>query len=53
MQKHFHFLLFTLVLILFNFPASAQLQKKFSYLDVFQLEYTGDPQISSDGHFII
>lgn len=53
MQKHFHFLLFTLVLILFNFPASAQLQKKFSYLDVFQLEYTGDPQISSDGNFII
>ncbi|QNJ99150.1 S9 family peptidase [Constantimarinum furrinae] len=31
----------------------AQLQKKFEYLDVFQLEYTGDPQISPDGEYVV
>jgi dipeptidyl aminopeptidase/acylaminoacyl peptidase len=31
----------------------AQLQKKFEYLDVFQLEYTGDPQISPDGNYVV
>lgn len=31
----------------------AQLQKPFEYLDVFELEYAGDPQISPDGNQII
>lgn len=31
----------------------AQVQKNFEYLDVFQLEYTGDPQISPDGAYVI
>jgi dipeptidyl aminopeptidase/acylaminoacyl peptidase len=30
-----------------------QLQKKFEYLDVFQLEYTGDPQISPNGDYVV
>jgi dipeptidyl aminopeptidase/acylaminoacyl peptidase len=40
------------VLIL-NGTATAQLQKPFEYLDVFELEYTGDPQISPDGQHIV
>ena len=32
---------------------TAQLQKKFEPLDVFQLEYAGDPQISPDGAHVI
>lgn len=31
----------------------AQLQKPFEYLDVFELEYAGDPQISPDGNQIV
>ena len=32
---------------------TAQVKKKFEYLDVFQLEYTGDPQISPDGNYVV
>jgi dipeptidyl aminopeptidase/acylaminoacyl peptidase len=31
----------------------AQLQKKFEYLDVFELEYAGDPLISPDGNHVV
>ncbi|MFC7357583.1 S9 family peptidase [Jejudonia soesokkakensis] len=31
----------------------SQLQKPFEYLDVFELEYAGDPQISPDGDHIV
>ncbi|KAA3624975.1 MAG: S9 family peptidase, partial [Flavobacterium sp.] len=46
---------FLLVLILATtcFTLQAQLQKKFEYLDVFQLEYTADPQISPDGNYVV
>jgi len=46
------FLLF-LILITTSVTLQAQLQKKFEYLDVFQLEYTADPQISPDGNYIV
>lgn len=32
---------------------SAQVQTIFEYLDVFQLEYSGDPQISPDGNYVV
>jgi len=31
----------------------AQVQTNFEYLDVFQLEYSGDPQISPDGNYVV
>jgi dipeptidyl aminopeptidase/acylaminoacyl peptidase len=31
----------------------SQLQTKFDYLDVFQLEYANDPQISPDGNYVV
>ncbi len=46
------FLLISLVIITTS-QLQAQLQKKFEYLDVFQLEYTGDPQISPDGNYVV
>lgn len=48
--------LFQLLLILsFLAPAQlfSQLKTNFEYLDVFQLEFTGDPQISPDGEHIV
>ncbi len=42
-----------LTTFLFTIQASAQLQKKFEYLDVFELEYTGDPQISPNGDYVV
>ncbi len=48
---------FTSLLFLFTFFIStivhAQTQKNFEYLDVFQLEYASDPQISPNGDFVI
>ncbi|GAB5400105.1 MAG: S9 family peptidase [Aureisphaera sp.] len=32
---------------------SQQTQPKFDYLDVFDLEYAGDPQISPDGEYVV
>ncbi|MCW8982117.1 MAG: S9 family peptidase [Altibacter sp.] len=36
-----------------SFSLHAQLQKNFDYLDVFQLEYAADPQISPDGDYVV
>lgn len=44
---------FSLVLVLFLASATAQTSKNFEYLDVFQLEYTEDPQISPDGDYVV
>jgi dipeptidyl aminopeptidase/acylaminoacyl peptidase len=33
--------------------SAAQVKKNFEYLDVFELEYTGDPQISPDGNWVV
>jgi dipeptidyl aminopeptidase/acylaminoacyl peptidase len=44
----------SILLFLFTFSiAEAQEKSNFDYLDVFQLEYTGDPQISPDGSTIV
>lgn len=53
MQTIFRLYSFIVVFLLFSFQLSAQLQKNFEALDVFQLEYTGDPQISPDGDYIV
>jgi len=45
--------IFFISFFLFNSSIYGQMQKPFEYLDVFQLEYTGDPQISPDGKTII
>ena len=44
---------FSLVLVLFLASATAQTSKNFEYLDVFQLEYTEEPQISPDGDYVV
>ncbi|MBT8262503.1 MAG: S9 family peptidase [Bacteroidia bacterium] len=46
-------LVLLLLLLASSSQLHAQLQKKFEYLDVFQLEYTGDPQISPDGNYVV
>jgi dipeptidyl aminopeptidase/acylaminoacyl peptidase len=46
-------LLLLLLIISTSLTIQAQLQKKFEYLDVFQLEYTADPQISPEGNYIV
>ncbi|RMA58670.1 S9 family peptidase [Ulvibacter antarcticus] len=43
----------TILICLFSFQSWAQIQKNFEALDVFQLEYTDDPQISPDGSTIV
>lgn len=45
--------LLSVILILFFIKASAQNTQNFDYLDVFQLEYTADPQISPDGEYVV
>ncbi len=45
--------LFFTLLILFSFQLTAQVQTNFEYLDVFGLEYAGDPQISPDGKHVV
>jgi len=45
--------LITLAFFLFTIQLNAQNKKNFDSLDVFQLEYTGDPQISPDGQWIV
>jgi dipeptidyl aminopeptidase/acylaminoacyl peptidase len=45
--------LITLAFLLFIIQLNAQNKKNFEPLDVFQLEFTGDPQISPDGHWIV
>ncbi len=45
--------IFLFVGILSVFQINAQVQKPFEYLDVFQLEYAGDPQISPNGDYVV
>lgn len=47
------FRVLTVLFFLFNIQVNAQVKKNFQPLDVFQLEYTGDPQISPDGNWIV
>ena len=46
---------FLLIAVIFFISESgfSQLQKSLSYEDVFQLEYTSDPQISPDGSSVV
>lgn len=39
--------------LLFSFISTGQTQQPFEYLDVFQLEYAGDPQISPKGDYVV
>jgi len=45
--------LYLFLLLATTSQLSAQVQTIFEYLDVFQLEYSGDPQISPDGNYVI
>ncbi len=45
--------LFTIIALMIFTENRAQLEKKFDYLDVFQLEYTADPKISPDGNYVV
>lgn len=51
MQVTFRLIIFTF--FLFSIQLNAQVKKNFEPLDVFQLEYTGDPKISPDGNWIV
>ncbi|WP_290628125.1 S9 family peptidase [Altibacter sp.] len=42
-----------IIVCLSGFSLKAQLQKNFEYLDVFQLEYAADPQISPNGDYVL
>ncbi|MCF6306956.1 MAG: S9 family peptidase [Flavobacteriaceae bacterium] len=53
MRISFQRLFFTFSILLFVGSVSAQVKTPFSALDVFQLEYVGDPQISPDGNAIV
>jgi dipeptidyl aminopeptidase/acylaminoacyl peptidase len=46
-------ILLYLLVFLVSYHIQAQIQKNFEYLDVFQLEYTQDPQISPDGNYVV
>lgn len=45
--------LFLFAFLSITFSLTAQLQKKFEYMDVFGLEYTSDPEISPSGEFVV
>jgi dipeptidyl aminopeptidase/acylaminoacyl peptidase len=49
-MKH---LLYLFLFLVTSTQLSAQVQTYFEYLDVFQLEYSGDPQISPDGNYVV
>ncbi|PKA84538.1 dipeptidyl aminopeptidase/acylaminoacyl peptidase [Ulvibacter sp. MAR_2010_11] len=51
MNLYYRYLVFIFCLS-FGF-VNAQPKKNFEYLDVFQLEYTADPQISPDGNYVV
>lgn len=42
-----------IVIFFVVFIVNAQIQKDFKYLDVFELEYAADPQISPDGSWVV
>ncbi|TBW28524.1 S9 family peptidase [Gramella sp. KN1008] len=45
--------IFSLALVLFFGSAAAQTSQNFEYLDIFQLEYAEDPQISPNGEYVV
>ena len=45
--------LFCLFLVFFFTNLEAQVSKNFEYLDVFELEYANNPQISPDGEYVV
>ncbi len=48
------FLIFVLIVVtFFSYGIAQNSNKNFSYLDVFDLEYVSDPQISPDGEWIV
>ncbi len=47
------FRFFTCILLLISIQLTAQTKKNFEALDVFQLEYANDPQISPDGNTVV
>ncbi|MGY8886443.1 MAG: TolB family protein, partial [Flavobacteriales bacterium] len=47
------FRFFTCILLLVSIQLTAQTKKNFEALDVFQLEYANDPQISPDGNTVV
>lgn len=49
-MKH---ILYSFLFLAATLQLSAQVQTSFEYLDVFQLEYSGDPQISPDGNYVV
>lgn len=51
-MKH-TFRFFTFILILTTLQLTGQTKKNFEALDVFQLEYANDPQISPDGNTVV
>ncbi|MCH2488663.1 MAG: S9 family peptidase [Flavobacteriales bacterium] len=53
MYSFIRFIVFTGCLFYISATATAQEFKKFEYLDVFQLEYAGDPQIAPNGEQIV
>ncbi|MBT8205930.1 MAG: S9 family peptidase [Eudoraea sp.] len=50
MNRYF---LILLALCFWPIASSSQQQQKFSYLDIFELNYVSDPQISPDGEWIV
>ncbi len=53
MQRLFIRILLIIILVFIAENAQAQIQKELSYEDVFQLEYTSNPQISPDGTMVV
>jgi len=53
MQRLLSTVLFPLFSLVFFMETSGQSKRNFEYLDVFELEYTGDPQISPNGEAVV
>lgn len=53
MRTYFQYIFIVFILLFTTEILVGQAQKSFEYLDVFQLEYAGDPQISPNGEFVI
>ena len=47
------YILIAFLAVLCTVSTTSQTLTNFEYLDVFQLEYTGDPQISPDGNYVV
>ncbi|WP_300434600.1 S9 family peptidase [Christiangramia sp.] len=53
MNKKLYYLLTFILIISLGQNVKAQLKSNFDYLDVFQLEYTQNPQISPNGKYVV